>query len=162
MNYDNINSAWEFGKSRSSYHFRTDVIDPRWDTVIGLGRFVGDWDEELKIAEQEAKRVTIHNRRNTWVGESRGQHDKVKLNQAEKNDVDNVGGDDQKTIFRVNHELGPTFKKMVEMIGLQDHESRLHVQFPTESFIGHIDRFDLNYPGIPQENLIRIGIMLKD
>jgi hypothetical protein len=162
MKYDNIESAWEFGKSRSSYHFRTDIIDPRWDTVIGLGRFKGDWSEELAVAEQEAKKVNIHTRRNTWSGPNRGQHNSVKLNQGEVNDLQQIGGDDQHILMSVYHDLGPTFKKMVEAIGLADHESRIHIQFPTESFIGHIDRFDLNYPGVPQENLMRIGIMLKD
>lgn len=165
MNYKDANSAWEFGKSRSSYHFRTDITDPRWDTVIGLGKFEGDWSEEVRVAEQEAQKVTLETRRNSWkkdkVG-TRSKHPKVKLSNAEKNDIDVTGGDYQKTIMRVHHELGPTFKKMINMIGLEDHESRIHVQFPTESFIGHIDRFDLNYPGVPQDNLIRIGIMLKD
>lgn len=160
MNYKDATSAWEYGKSRSSYHFRTDIIDPRWDCVQGLGRFDGDWSEEIKQAEELAKTVTIHTRRDTW--DNRAGHNFVKLNQAETNDLQAVGGDDQQVLFRAHHDLSPTFQKMVDMIGLGDHESRLHVQFPTESFIGHVDRFDLNWPDVPPENLMRIGIMLKD
>jgi hypothetical protein len=159
VDYKDANSAWEFSKNRSSYHFRTDIIDPRWDCVIGLGRFEGDWSEEVKVAEQEAIKVNIHTRRSTW---KTGHNNNVELNQAEKNDVDAIGGDDKQTLMRVHHDLGPTFKKMVDMIGLADHQSRLHIQFPTECFIGHIDRFDLYYKDVPKENLIRIGVMLKD
>ena len=45
---ENAESAWEFSKKTSRYHFRTDVIDPRWDCVQGIGRFVGDWTQELE------------------------------------------------------------------------------------------------------------------
>jgi hypothetical protein len=158
--YKSAVSAWEFGKSRSSYHFRTDIIDPRWDTVNGLGKFDGDWSAELEKAITEAKPVSVHNRRNTF--ETRPEHTSVKLNTAEVADIQNIGGDDQRTIFRINHELGPTLRKMVDMTGVGDDESRLHIQFPTECFIGHIDRFDLNWPNEKPENLIRIGIMLTD
>ncbi len=164
MDYTNVTSASEFGKSRSSYHFRTDIIDPRWDTVIGLGRFEGDWSEEVKLAEHSAQKVNLENRRDKWANDSksRAEHPAVKLAQAEKNDVDAIGGDYEKTILRVEHDLAPTFKKMIDMIGLGDPESRLHVQFPTEMFVGHIDRFDMNYPDVQLDQLMRIGIMLKD
>jgi len=164
MDYENVTSAWEYGVGRSSYHFRTDIIDPRWDTVIGLGRFEGDWTEEVKIAEQSAHRVNLETRRKDWIEdtESRAAHPDVKLAHAEKNDVEAAGGDYDRTILRVEHDLGPTFKKMVDMIGLADHESRLHVQFPTECFAGHIDRFDMNYLNVELDQLMRIGIMLKD
>ena len=54
---ENAESAWEHSKKTSRYHFRTDVIDPRWDCVIGIGRFVGDWTQELEQAEAEKIRL---------------------------------------------------------------------------------------------------------
>jgi hypothetical protein len=159
-------SAWEFGKLRSSYHFRTDIIDPRWDTVLGLGRFSGDWSTELKEAMETAIPVNIHTRRNYWknrpMHQGNSNESGVKLNNAEYNDCKMIGGDDQRTIFRVQHDLHPVFQKMVDLIGLDDGESRLNVQYPTECFLGHVDRFDHNYPGVPLDELIRIGIMLTD
>jgi hypothetical protein len=159
--YKSATSAWQFGVNRSKYHFSTKIQDNRWDTVVGLGKFDGDWTQEIVEAEAAAKPVTIHNRRNTWDSRPE-EHRDVKLNSAEKNDVDSVGGDHERTIFRVNHDLAPVFQKMVDVIGLAEHESRLHIQFPTEAFIGHVDRFDLNWPDRKQHELMRIGIMLKD
>ena len=40
-------SNWEYTKVTSRYHFDPYQTDPRWDTVIGLGRFSGDWDGEV-------------------------------------------------------------------------------------------------------------------
>lgn len=154
-------SAWEFAKTRSKYHFKTDIIDPRWDTVQGLGRFSGDWTKELAEVEAHAQEVSVHNRRNQWADRD-PEHDKVKLNKAETNDIEAIGGDTERTIFRVEKDLPPIFQKMVNEIGLDRHESRIHVQFPTECFIGHVDRFDLNWPDVDQKDMIRIGIMLKD
>jgi hypothetical protein len=40
-------SSWEFAKKTSQYHFDTTVLDSRWDQLQGLGRFEGDWSQEL-------------------------------------------------------------------------------------------------------------------
>ena len=156
--WNKAKSAWEYTKTRSKYHFDTNIRDMRWDTVIGLGKFTGDWHDELEQQVEDSTPVTIATRRNQW----RREHDKVKLNTAETNDFIDVGADPEMTIFRVQHSLSPTFQKMVEMIGLDQHESRLHVQYPGEAFLGHVDRFDLNWPDQDPDNLIRIGVMLKD
>jgi hypothetical protein len=160
--YKTAKSAWEFGKNRSSYHFDTKITDMRWDTVQGLGKFSGNWAEELEQQIADAVPVNIATRRNQWQRDRGIEHNKVKLHTAETNDFINVGADPEMTIFRVQHDLSPTFQKMVEAIGLEQNESRLHIQYPGEAFLGHVDRFDLNYPGVDQDDLMRIGIMLKD
>jgi len=160
--YKNATSAWQFGKNRSSYHFETGIRDMRWDTVQGLGKFTGDWNEELDEAIAKSVPVNISTRRKAWMRDRGVEHVKVKLNHAEINDFEAIGADPDMTIFRVQHELSPTFQKMVDLIGLDQHESRLHIQFPGEAFLGHVDRFDLNYPGQEQDDLMRIGIMLRD
>jgi len=160
--YKNAKSAWEFGKNRSSYHFDTKIRDMRWDTVQGLGKFSGDWSKELDEAIKNSIPVNIENRRRAWAKDRGEEHNMVKLNTAETNDFLAVGADPEMIIFRVNHDLAEPFQKMVDMIGLDRHESRLHIQFPGEAFLGHVDRFDLNYPGVDQDDLMRIGIMLKD
>jgi hypothetical protein len=39
----NMKSSWEETKKRSQYHFDPMAMDSRWDTVIKLGQFQGDW-----------------------------------------------------------------------------------------------------------------------
>ena len=164
-------SAWEFSKRTSRYHFRTDIIDPRWDCVQGLGRFVGDWTQELEAAEASAKEVSLKSRRYAYDRDYKSDptkgyksstigHAEVKENKGEHNDVEKIGGDKDRTIFRTEHNLYPTFQRMVDMIGLDQTEARLHVQFPTECFIGHVDRFHWNYPDEDPYNMMRIQIMV--
>ena len=45
-NPDDFKSNWEFTKVTSNYHFDSNIMDPRWDTIHGLGKFEGDWDTE--------------------------------------------------------------------------------------------------------------------
>ena len=66
---ENAESAWEFSKKTSRYHFRTDVIDPRWDCVQGIGRFVGAWPQELEQAEASATPVNLATRRYGYTAE---------------------------------------------------------------------------------------------
>lgn len=162
--FSKVESAWQYGKDNSAYHYDTTIRDMRWDTVVGLGKFGGDWTEELNEAIANAKKVNIHNRRNDFAyREGRNPNSaNVKFNNGETNDINAVGGDTEATIFRVNANLSPTFQKMVDMIGLGDSESRLHIQFPTEAFIGHVDRFEHNWPDYDLDDLIRIGVMLKN
>ena len=40
-------SSWEYTKRLSSYHFDANEYDPRWDQIQGVGRFEGDWANEL-------------------------------------------------------------------------------------------------------------------
>jgi len=165
---ENAESAWEFSKKTSNYHFKTDVIDPRYDCVQGIGRFVGDWSQELEAAEVSATEVNLANRRYAYTQKKfprageQVDHDEVKEIKGEHNDIINIGGDKDRTIFRTEHDLSPTFQRMVDMIGFDQPESRIHVQYPTECFIGHIDRFHWNYPEADPHNMMRIQIMLKD
>tara|TARA_Y100001970_G_scaffold294003_1_gene445696 strand:- start:9600 stop:10376 length:777 start_codon:yes stop_codon:yes gene_type:complete len=170
---ENAESAWEFSKKTSRYHFRTDVIDPRWDCVQGIGRFVGDWTQELEQAEASATPVNLATRRYGYTAEYKSDptkgyksstvgHATVKENTGEHKDMEKAGGDKDRTIFRTEHDLSPTFQRMVDMIGLDKIESRLHVQMPTECFTGHVDRFHWNYPDEDPYNMMRIQVMLKD
>jgi len=162
--FEKVPSAWQYGKDNSVYHYDTTIRDMRWDTVVGLGKFGGDWTDELNEAISAAKPVNITNRREDWAyrGDRNPYSGQVKFNNAERNDFAAVGADPEMTIFRVNANLSPTFAKMVDMIGLGDSESRLHIQFTGEAFIGHVDRFEHNWPDHDLDDLIRIGVMLKD
>ena len=55
-------SSWEFAKKTSQYHFDTTVLDSRWDQLQGLGRFEGDWSQELAEVLETAEPTTWRTR----------------------------------------------------------------------------------------------------
>ena len=57
-----MNSSWDITKTRSKYHFRTDTLDPAYDTVIPLGNIKPDWDQELAEVIEQAGPVTWRTR----------------------------------------------------------------------------------------------------
>ena len=61
-NPDEFKSNWEFTKVTSNYHFDSNIMDPRWDTIHGLGKFAGDWDNEVDTLIQDAKAISWRTR----------------------------------------------------------------------------------------------------
>jgi len=160
---DYMESAFEFRKGHSAYHWRTDIIDPRWDTVVGLGRFGGDWNDELNEVIEASKPVKFRER--TFINNRMGAGDTyMPMREAETSDLQSAGYDTENHVLRVNVDFDkyPTFKKMVDLIGLGEAGHRFHIQYPGEAFPGHLDGFHCNWPHIKPESMIRIGIMLKD
>ena len=54
-------SNWEEAKKRSNYHFDTSIIDTT--NIESLGRFHGDWKEDLEFAIDCAEKINWANRR---------------------------------------------------------------------------------------------------
>ncbi len=59
------NSSWEFAKKSSQYHFDTTVFDPRWDQLQGIGRFEGNWSDELNQVIETAEPTSWRTRLKT-------------------------------------------------------------------------------------------------
>ncbi len=57
-----MNSSWDLTKQRSQYHFRTDTLDPVYDTVIPVGNLKPTWDHELEEVIEQAQSVTWRTR----------------------------------------------------------------------------------------------------
>lgn len=146
-------SNWETQKTKSAYHFDTKVIDPRWDTVIGIGRVAGDWQDEIAQVLETAKPVTWRNRSKT------GQPNLVI--DAEEYDLLEAGADVNLKIANFEYNLTPKFKAICEMIGLENREDRIHVQWTGQVFNLHIDRIEKFNPQDPSK-VMRIMINLTD
>jgi len=146
-------SNWETQKAKSAYHFDTKVIDPRWDTVIGIGRVVGDWQDEIDQVLETAKPVTWRTRPKT------GQPNPVI--DAEEYDLINAGAAVDIKIANFEYNLTPKFKAICDMIGLENREDRVHVQWTGQVFSLHIDRIEKFNPTDP-DKVMRIMINLTD
>jgi len=150
-------SAWETAKARSQYHFDTGFCDPRWDRAILLGRFMGDWRQELADAVGQSRPVnweTRGHRRDmpVWV-----QPDLA----AEEYDIERAGGDPKMTVGHLNYDLAPIFQSMVDLFALGQVMSRLHVQTLGQVWNLHIDKLDKWCPNDPAR-VFRVFVQLQD
>lgn len=152
-------SSWEYTKRLSSYHFDATEFDPRWDQIQGVGRFEGDWTNELADVIGTAQPAT-------WRTRLKGQKYQVSpMIDAEEQDLINAGANPNLVLLRMLHENIPEiFIKMSNMFGVEKPKVRVHVQFPGEVFTQHIDKlapFSV-FPGDATESIKRFVIFLTD
>jgi hypothetical protein len=155
------NSSWEFTKKNSQYHFDSNVFDPRWDQLQGLGRFEGDWSQELAevltTAEPATWRTRLNNRRHTLSP----------MIAQEEQDLINANCDPNITLLRMLHEdhIPKKFLDMAAMIGIGMSKVRVHVQYPGEVFTQHIDKlaaFSWRPRDASAQTIKRIVVFLTD
>lgn len=147
-----MNSNWETQKLESQYHFDNTRIDPAWDRIVELGRFVGDWKKDVENAIASARPVT-------WKNHSNKESNK--LVSAKEFNLMASGADSKIAVSHLEYQLAPVFQKIIDIIGLKEHESRVHVQFPGQVFVKHIDKLEKFNPKDPSK-IARIMIMLTD
>lgn len=140
-------------KAKSAYHFDNWRMDPRWDNIVGLGRFVGNWSNELAEIKETAKPVSWRNRSETGLPNKHVDKEEYDLQQA--------GMDPNSIISSFEYNLPPLFKKMCDMIGLENRQDRVHVQWPGQVFSKHIDKLEKMNPSNP-DKIMRVMIMLSD
>jgi hypothetical protein len=155
-------SSWRFTKQFSQYHFDPAVFDPRWDQLQGIGRFEGDWSQELaevlETAEPATWRTRLDNKRYTLSPMiAKEEHDLIEAN-CDPNIV----------LLRMLHEdkIPKKFLDMANMIGLGPiSKTRVHVQYPGEVFTQHIDKlaaFSWNPKDVTVQKIKRIVVFLTD
>lgn len=164
VEYKDIKSSWESTKSQSSYHFDNNKFDHRYDCIFPIGRFVGDWRDEVEWVIENSKPSSWRTR--VYGGKtSRGDGGKNtppdNWIDAEEYDIIKAGGDPNITLCRMGHELPPKLQKMCDMIGLENGHDKAHAQMTGEVFTKHIDKLGRIYPEDP-DKIMRIVIMLTD
>ncbi len=148
-----MESNWEIQKAKSNYHFDNTKMDPKWDTIEYLGRFSGNWSKEVAQAIESARPATWRNRSKSGLPN--------KLVDAEEADLVNIGADPNMIFSNLEYNLAPPFKKICNFFKLQNLESRVHVQWPGQVFIKHIDKLEKFNPSDPSK-VMRIMVMLTD
>jgi hypothetical protein len=150
-------SSWQHTKDRSSYHFDSCARDPRWDTVIGLGRFTGNWQQEIAEAVSRSNPAT-------WATRGyKGRDYQVPPADlaAEEYDLERIGMGADAEITNIAWEIMPVFQRMVDCFGLTDAMTRIHVQRPGQIWNLHIDKLHKWAPDDP-DSVLRIMIQLTD
>lgn len=150
-------TSWDMTQARSSYHFDARGWDSRWDCVIGLGRFVGDWQQELQQARDQSQPAT-------WATRGyKGRDYQVPSQdlEAEEQDLDRIGMARDSVITDLTWDIAPVFQRMTDCFGLADPMARIHVQWPGQVWNLHIDKLEKWAPDDP-DAVIRIMIQLTD
>lgn len=152
-----MKSSWDSTKSRSKYHFNTQVMDPRWDTTIGLGYILPTWRDDLNKIIDEANPAT-------WA--TRGYKSKdgnvpPKDLEAEEYDLVRVGVDPEKPITHLNWELPKSLQRISDLFAFRNTMNRIHVQMPGEVWNLHLDKLDKWAPDEPW-TVMRVFIHLTD
>ena len=55
-------SSWDSTKQRSKYHFDPTIMDPRYDTVIRVGKITPNWQHQLADIIENADAVSWRTR----------------------------------------------------------------------------------------------------
>lgn len=148
-----MESNWEIQKAKSTYHFDNFKMDPAYDCVQPIGKFVGDWQAELEEVIKTARPVTWRTR------DKDGRPNK--LVDAEEYDLVAAGATADMVIANFTYDIAPIFQKMCDLIGLSNRTDRIHVQWPGQVFTKHIDKLEKINPEDPSK-VMRIMIQLTD
>lgn len=147
------NSNWDIQRSKSEYHFDTTLMDDRYDTVNHHGKFIGDWQSEIDLVLTTAEPRTWRNRSKT------GEPNRLVL--AEEYDLEAIGADKDMIFANLDYNLSDKFTRMCDIIGLDRREDRVHVQWPGQVIVKHIDKLEKINPDDPGK-VMRFMIMLTD
>lgn len=150
-------SNWELTKQRSQYHFDTERLDPKWDTVEKLGRIVPCWEVELASAIEQAQPVT-------WRTRGKPGDEKVRSNEEhdrEEYDLESYGMDKNYIVTNMNYDIAPVFQNIADQFCLEDSMARIHVQLPGQVWNLHLDKLEKWMPSDPNK-VVRYFVQLNN
>jgi hypothetical protein len=156
-NQADYDSSWQWCVDHSRYHFDNFKIDRSGEWFQVLGRFVGNWDNE--VAQAQGKPIT-------WATRKFYSNDDDTVSPMlaqEENDLRTTGApvDLELTDAVFDISAYPTLTRMSEYFGIEDAKIRMHYQQPGQMFNLHIDKLQERCPDDP-ERIIRMTIMLDD
>ncbi len=152
-----MKSNWEITQQRSQYHFDTNLMDSRWDTVVLLGNIDPNWDKELQQA-------IIHSRPVTWRTRGRDNDPLKRASEEydqEEYDLEQQGYSRDHVVTNLNYDLDPVFQHIADQFGLEKCMARIHVQHPGQTWNLHLDKLEKWMPSDPSQ-VVRYFVQLTD
>ena len=156
-NQADYDSSWQWCVDHSRYHFDNTRIDQPGEWFQVLGRFEGNWTDE--VAQAQGKPITWATRK--FYG---NDDDTISPMLAqEENDLKITGAPVDLELTDAVFDITPypTLTHMSEYFGIADAKIRMHYQRPGQMFNLHIDKLQDRCPEDP-EQVIRMTIMLAD
>ena len=146
---DGIPSRWEHNKLHSKWDF--DALRPTGDEYKVICQFQGDWSEEITHAYEDAREDTVKNYR-----PRNASKEDLDMNDGERLDVLKASGkDDLAAMYNIVFYNGvgiskddpnrkfikgyDTFLKIIDELGLDCHQGRVHIQRQGQMTPMHID-----------------------
>jgi hypothetical protein len=156
------------------YHFDTTQWDDRYDTARVLGRFEGDWSDEVAELIELSKPQTFNSRGD----EEFVNYDPPKPSTNKKQDAyENAEAEffqkvgfgegyyNYKIINKVNTKAGNMVQKMIDCFAFEaPTQDTIHVQMTGQCFPWHVDIFQNRheYKLVDKSRLMRVHVMLTD
>lgn len=140
-----MNSSWDITKQRSQYHFRTDKLDPNYDTVIPLGNIKPNWDQELAEVIEQANPVTWRTRGRPGDPKKRSDEEYDR----EEYDLERAGMPKDYILTNMEYNIAPVFQRIADAFRLKDTMARIHVQQPGQVWNLHLDKLEKWMPKDP-------------
>lgn len=150
-----MKSSWDTTRLHSAYHFNTQTMDPRWDSVIGLGRLTPTWIHDLDDIVERSKPATWATRGYKAADQAQPPEDLA----AEEYDLVRVGADPAMSITHLNWNIPNSLQRISDAFALGDCMNRIHVQMPGEVWNLHIDKLQKWNRNDP-DSVMRIMIQL--
>jgi hypothetical protein len=158
-------SSWDWTVKHSKYHFDNTRQDQPGEWFTPLGRFVGDWQQELqKAIDSNLEAITWATRKySPYYDQADGTRLQSGMLAQEEHDLESSGAPVDLVLTDVVEatEFGPVFKTMSEYFALEDPWCRLHIQRPGQMFNLHIDKLWERAPDRP-EDIFRMVVHLAD
>lgn len=152
-------------KPQSQYHFDNTRRDQPGEWFTVHGQFSGNWNNELDTVKQSTMPLSWHNI-SSLSNTSLALPGPERTARVHSQELDIIrGGGNPKlelTDIEPNAVKFPVFSHMVEFFALDRVNSRIHVQKTGQVFNLHLDTYQVGWPGVPAENLIRFIVMLED
>lgn len=153
-----MESNWDKTAPRTDYHFDAFKNDPAYDSMRYIGKFVGNWQQELQDTIENSRTVTWRTR-NRIDGTSKDI-------EAEEYDLERSGAGKDLKVTNLEYELHPVFQRMTDALHLlpgdrKQIQSRVHVQMPGQVWNLHIDKLEKWQEEKPH-NVYRFMVMLND
>ena len=159
----NYKSSYEYTKTFSNYHFDKWKVETEGEWFHKLGRFVGDWDNDVEKIIQLSQNLTWDEQ--TLSGKRPGFKDgKSPMSDQEKYDRKKHGLDKIDQTNLVLEESLQQFQSIMSMVNYWELDNvtyRAHVQMPGQCFGIHIDKLWHRCPTDPAR-IVRIIVNLAD
>jgi hypothetical protein len=149
-------SSWDSTKKRSKYHFDATVIDPRYDTIIRLGKITPTWQDQLEEIVNGARDVTWRTRGDPRKP-SRPEHELS----AEEYDLHRAGYNANLKVSSLNWKIPANLQAIADSFSLDDCMTRIHVQMPGQVWNLHLDKLEKWNKDAP-DTVARYMIQLTD
>jgi hypothetical protein len=156
-------SSWEYTKTFSNYHFDKWKEEQEGEWYHKLGRFVGDWSDDVAKIVDKAKDLSWD--QSTSMGKRPGFPGGVSPMKAQEQADRKAHGlehiDQTNLVLEDYLDQFPKIKSMIDYWQLENVSYRAHVQLPGQCFGLHIDKLWHRCPTNPAR-IVRLILCLED